>query len=81
MHAMTTVAKLSCAIILSLSLGVTAQAGWTKEISAANDYCREINDPSSGTEVVMQAGDYRGACKVKLRLILRLIREPLHSEC
>jgi len=53
-----------CALTLSLVLCGTAQVGNTKEISPAEDYCREINDPSSGTEIVLRPGLYRGACKV-----------------
>ena len=54
-----------CAFILSLILCGTAQVGTTKEISPAEDYCREINDPSSGLEVVLKPGLYKGACKVR----------------
>jgi hypothetical protein len=54
-----------CVFILSLALCATAQVGKTKEISPAEDYCREINDPSSGSEVVLKPGVYRGACKVR----------------
>lgn len=54
-----------CVFILSLALCGTAQVGKTKEINPAEDYCREINDPSSGTEVVLKPGLYKGACKVR----------------
>ena len=57
--------KLSCSIILSFALCGTAQVGRAKEIGPVNDYCREINDPSSGTEIVLKAGAYKGACKVR----------------
>src|SRR5215469_15590560 len=53
-----------CALALSFVLCGTAKVGNTKEISPAEDYCREINDPSSGTEIVLRPGLYRGACKV-----------------
>jgi hypothetical protein len=57
--------KLGCFIILSFALCGTAQVGRAREISPADDYCREINDPSSGTDVVLKPGAYRGACKVR----------------
>jgi len=50
--------------ILSLALYGTPQIGKAKEISPAQDYCREINDPSSGTEIILKPGLYKGACKV-----------------
>ncbi len=57
--------KLRCSIILSFALCGTAQIGRAKEIGPASDYCREINDPSSGTEIVFKGGIYKGACKVR----------------
>ena len=53
------------AFILSLTLCGVAQIGMTKEISPNEDYCREINDPSSGTEIVLNPGLYRESCKVR----------------
>jgi hypothetical protein len=56
--------KFSCSILLSFALWGAAQDGPAKEISPLDDYCREINELSSGSEVFLQPGVYRGSCKV-----------------
>ena len=63
--ALLRVRKLSYATFLSFVLSGTAQVGHGKEISPADDYCREINDPSSGMEIVLKPGDYKKSCKIR----------------
>jgi hypothetical protein len=36
-----------------------------KEIGPGEDYCREINDPNAGNEIVLRAGRYQNACKIR----------------
>ena len=56
--------KFPVAFVLASALFGTAQVGETKEISPAEDYCRQINDASAGSEIVLKSGLYKGACKV-----------------
>src|SRR2546427_2673847 len=57
--------KFSCLFIFLFGLGAANEVALRKEIAPTDEYCREINDPSSGTEVVLYPGDYKGACKVR----------------
>ena len=36
----------------------------SKQITPDLSYCREINDPTSGAEIVLPPGDYRGPCQI-----------------
>jgi hypothetical protein len=51
-------------LVFSFALLGVIQFGWSKEIGPTDNYCDEINDPSSGTEIVLHPGNYKGGCKV-----------------
>ena len=53
------------AIASCLGLLMTAAFGWTLELQPNGNYCREINANSSGLEIVLAAGEYRGACRIR----------------
>jgi len=38
---------------------------WAKQIGPESSYCREINDPSSGTQIILEPGEYRGSCQIR----------------
>lgn len=37
----------------------------SKEITPGEDYCREVNDPNAGREIVLRSGRYQNPCKIK----------------
>lgn len=62
---MTWLQKFGCSMLCSFVLGGTVDISWSKEIGPAEDYCREINDPSSGSEITLTPGDYNGGCQIR----------------
>jgi hypothetical protein len=36
-----------------------------REIGPGEDYCRQINDPKAGHEIVLRPGKYQNACKIR----------------
>ncbi len=61
--------KLRCLATLALSfLALLAFRDPPKigagEIRAGNNYCQEINDPESGSNLVLEPGEYKGPCKI-----------------
>jgi hypothetical protein len=57
--------KFSWLFILFFGLGAINDVASSKEIGPADDYCQEINNSTSGTEVILYPGEYKGACKVR----------------
>jgi Right handed beta helix region len=57
--------KIGCSMLCAFVLGATVDISWSKEIGPTEDYCREINDPSSGSEITLAPGDYNGGCQIR----------------
>jgi hypothetical protein len=51
--------------IVILALISVASFASTKQIRSESNYCAEINDPSSGTEILLEPGIYHGGCQIK----------------
>ena len=51
-------------IALLLSIGQSA-AALAREIGPDDPFCRAINDPASGDEIVLRPGEYRGPCMIR----------------
>ena len=52
-----------CSFVLAFLLLTTISD--SKEISPGEDYCREVNDPNAGSEIVFRSGRYQNPCKIK----------------
>lgn len=55
------IASCFLATIIALFSGMAA----AREIGPSEDYCRAINDPRSGGEIVLRSGKYQNACKIR----------------
>lgn len=58
-------AKVNVAVFLLGLLVVPLKSCLAREISAADELCRAINDPESGSEIILAPGTYGGPCKIR----------------
>jgi hypothetical protein len=52
-------------VVVMLNTIATASGGGARVIGADENFCRAINDPSSGNEIWLRPGEFRGPCVIR----------------
>jgi len=60
------VGRLVFAVLAAGILAITAvRVAESREVGPDDPFCRAINDPASGDEIVLRPGEYRGPCMIR----------------